>query len=172
MYYNLTCDLLQGIYIYSYISVSPCAREWWCMYRFKWPLCKKIALLVLVWCYKARIDREQDLWMYRLSEGCIKQWYDKSSDCGSLSKECEQWEQWSVNRGSNEVWTGGAMKFEQGSNEVWTGGAMYCEQWGQCSVSRGGNVVWAGGAMKCEQREQWSVSSGGNEVWAWGAMKQ
>ena len=62
------------------------------MYRFKWPLCKKIAPLVLVWCYKARSDREQDLWRYRLSEGCIKQWCDRPSGCGCLSKKCEQGE--------------------------------------------------------------------------------
>jgi len=50
------------------------------------------ALLVLVWCYKARSDREQDLWRYRLSEGCIKQWCDKPSGCGCLSSKCEQGE--------------------------------------------------------------------------------
>jgi len=65
------------------------------MYRFKWPLCKKSALLVSVWCYKARNDREQVLWRYRLSEGCIKQWFDKPSGCGCLRKKCELWEQWS-----------------------------------------------------------------------------
>jgi len=63
------------------------------MYQFKWPLCKKSALLVLVWCYKARGDREQDLWRYRLSEGCIKQWCGKPSGYVWLS---------------NEVWAGGA----------------------------------------------------------------
>jgi len=63
------------------------------MYRFIWPLCKISALLVLVWYYKARSDREQDLWRYRLSEGCIKQGCDKPLICGCLS---------------NEVWGGGA----------------------------------------------------------------
>jgi len=106
---------------------------------------------------KARGDREQDLWRYRLSEGCVKQWCDKPSGCGCLGKKC-------VSRGSNEVWTGGAMKCEQGeqwsvsrgSNEVCTGGAMKCEQEEQWSVSRGSNEVCTGGAMKCEQGEQWS----------------
>ena len=60
---------------------------------------------------KARGDREQDLWRYRLSEGCVKQWCDKPSGCGCLGKKC-------VSRGSNEVWTGGAMKCEQG--EQWS----------------------------------------------------
>ena len=85
---------------------------------------RETEVLVLVWCYKARGDREQDLWRYRLPEGCIKQWCDKPSGCGCLSKECEQGEQWSVSRGSNEVWAGGAMECGQG------------EQW---SVSRGSN---------------------------------
>jgi len=41
-----------------------------CKYQFKWPLCKKkSAVLVVVWCYKARGDREQDLWKYWLPEG-------------------------------------------------------------------------------------------------------
>ena len=56
----------------------------------------------------------------------------------------EQGVQWSVNRGCNEVWAGGAMKCEQG------------EQW---SVSRGSNEVWAGGAMKCEHGEQWTSNN-------------
>jgi hypothetical protein len=30
---------------------------------------KKIVVLVLVWCYKARGDKEQDLWQYWLPEG-------------------------------------------------------------------------------------------------------
>ena len=47
------------------------------MYQFKWPLCKKSAVLVLVWCYKATGDRAQDLWRYWLPEGCIKQWCDQ-----------------------------------------------------------------------------------------------
>ena len=56
---------------------------------------RKIKVLVLVWCYKARGDREHDLWRYWVSEGCIKQWCDKPSLYGSVSKKCEQWEQWS-----------------------------------------------------------------------------
>ena len=96
----------------------------------------KSALLVLVWCYKARGDREQDLWRYRLSEGCIKQWYDKPSGCGCLGKKCEQ--------GSNEMWAGGTMKCEQG------------EQW---RVSKGSNGVWEWGAMKCEHGELWTSNN-------------
>ena len=38
---------------------------------------RKSAVLVLVCWYKARCDREQDLWRYWLTEGCIKQWYDQ-----------------------------------------------------------------------------------------------
>jgi hypothetical protein len=53
---------------------------------------RKTKVLVLVWCNKARGDREQDLWRYRLSEGCIKQRYDKRSGYGCLSKKCELWE--------------------------------------------------------------------------------
>ena len=59
------------------------------MYRFKWSLCKKSAVLVLALCYKARGDREQDLWRYRLSEGYIKQWCDKPSGCGCVRKRCD-----------------------------------------------------------------------------------
>ena len=57
------------------------------MYRFKWPLCKK-KCSVLVWCYTARGDRVQDLQRY----SCIKQWCDKPSGYGCLSKKCEQGE--------------------------------------------------------------------------------
>ena len=56
---------------------------------------RKTKVLVLVWCNKARGDREQDLWRYRLPEGCIKQRYDKRSGYVCLSKKCELWEQWS-----------------------------------------------------------------------------
>jgi len=56
---------------------------------------RETAVLVLVWCYKARGDREQDLLRYRLSENCIKQWCDQPSCCGCVSKKCEQGEQWS-----------------------------------------------------------------------------
>ena len=55
---------------------------------------RETAVLVLVWCYKARGDREQDLWRCWLSEGCIKQWCDKPSGCGCVSKKCELGEQW------------------------------------------------------------------------------
>jgi hypothetical protein len=65
------------------------------MYQFKWPLCKKTKVLVLVWCCKCRGDGEQDLQKYWLPEGCIKQWCDKPSGYGCLSKKCEQGEQWS-----------------------------------------------------------------------------
>jgi hypothetical protein len=47
---------------------------------------KENAVLVLVWCYKARGDREQDLWKYCLPGGGIKQWYGKSMGGGSLCK--------------------------------------------------------------------------------------
>jgi hypothetical protein len=74
-------------------SGSPCSWEWCCMYQFKWPLCKK-KCSVLLWCYIAPVDREQDLWRYWLPEGCIKQWYDKPTGGGCLQ----------------EVWAGGGMK--------------------------------------------------------------
>jgi hypothetical protein len=38
---------------------------------------RETAVLVVVWCYKARGDKEHDLWRYWLPEDCIKQWYDK-----------------------------------------------------------------------------------------------
>ena len=38
---------------------------------------RKSALLVVVWCYKTRGDREHDLGRYWWPEGCIKQRYDK-----------------------------------------------------------------------------------------------
>ena len=56
---------------------------------------RKSAVLVLVWCYKARGDREQDLWRYWLPAGCNKQWCDRASGCGWSSNKCELWEQWS-----------------------------------------------------------------------------
>ena len=52
-------------------------------------------LLVLLWCYKARSDREQDLWSYWVPESCIKQWCDKPAGYGCLSKKCELWVRWS-----------------------------------------------------------------------------
>jgi hypothetical protein len=58
---------------------------------------RKIAVLVLVCCYKARGDREQDLWRYWLSERYIKQWHYKPTGDGWLSKKCELGEQWSSN---------------------------------------------------------------------------
>ena len=45
--------------------------------------------LVLVWCYKATGDREQDLWRYWLTEHCIKQWNEKPTGDGCLSKKYE-----------------------------------------------------------------------------------
>ena len=62
------------------------------MYQFKWPLCKKIALLVVVCCYKAGGDTERDLWMYWLPECCVKQ----PMGDGCLSKVCELGEEWSI----------------------------------------------------------------------------
>jgi len=56
---------------------------------------RKTKVLVLVCCYKARGDREQDLWRYWLPEGCIKKWYDGASGYGCLSKKCLKGEQWS-----------------------------------------------------------------------------
>ena len=53
---------------------------------------RETEVLVLVWCYKARGDRERDLWRYWLSEGCIKQWCDKPSVYGCVNKKCEQGE--------------------------------------------------------------------------------
>ena len=50
---------------------------------------RKTKVLVLVRCNK---DREQDLYWYRLPEGCIKQWCEKPSGYGCLSKKCEQGE--------------------------------------------------------------------------------
>jgi hypothetical protein len=55
---------------------------------------KKSAVLVLMCCYKVRGDREQDLWRYWLSEGCIKQRYDRASGYGCFSGKCLKGEQW------------------------------------------------------------------------------
>ena len=66
---------------------------------------RKHAVLVLVWCYKARGDREQDLWWCWLSEGCIKQWCNKPSGCGCVRKKCEQEEQWSSDLAVSCVWS-------------------------------------------------------------------
>jgi hypothetical protein len=52
------------------------------------------AVLVLVCCYKASGDREQYLWRYWLSEGCIKQRYNRASGCGCFCSECLKGEQW------------------------------------------------------------------------------
>jgi hypothetical protein len=52
-------------------------------------------VLVLVSCYKAGGDREQDLWRYWLSAGCNKQWYDRASGYGCLNNKCLKGEQWS-----------------------------------------------------------------------------
>ena len=67
------------------------------MYRFKWPLCKRNWSIVFSMILQSQGDREQDLWRYRLSEGCIKQRFDKRSGYVCLSKKCELWEQWSSN---------------------------------------------------------------------------
>jgi hypothetical protein len=56
---------------------------------------RKSAMLVLVWCYKARGERDWDLRRYWLPEGCIKQWYDKPTGGGCPSKKCGLGEQWS-----------------------------------------------------------------------------
>ena len=45
---------------------------------------RKITVLLEAWSYKARCDREQDLWRYWLPERCIKQWYDKPTGHGWL----------------------------------------------------------------------------------------
>ena len=54
---------------------------------------RKTRMLVLVCCYKARGDREQDLQSYRLPEGCIKKWCDRASGYGCLSNKCLKGEQ-------------------------------------------------------------------------------
>jgi len=56
---------------------------------------RKIIVLVLVCFYKARGDREQDLWRYWLREGCIMPWYDGASGYGCLNNKCLKGEQWS-----------------------------------------------------------------------------
>jgi hypothetical protein len=56
---------------------------------------RKSAVLVLDWCYKARGDREQNLWRFWLPAGCIKQWCDRASVFGCLSNKCLKAEQWS-----------------------------------------------------------------------------
>jgi hypothetical protein len=56
---------------------------------------RKSTVLILVWCYKARGDREQDLWRYWLPESRMKKRYEKPSAVGCSSKKCELWEQWS-----------------------------------------------------------------------------
>jgi len=57
---------------------------------------QEIAVLVLVWLYKARVDREQDLWRYWLPECTIKQWYNKPTGDGCLRKNCGLGEEWSI----------------------------------------------------------------------------
>ena len=58
---------------------------------------RKISVLVLVWCYIAIGEREQDLQRHKPPESCIKKPYDKPSGYGCLSKN--------VSRGSNEAVT-------------------------------------------------------------------
>jgi hypothetical protein len=56
---------------------------------------RKCSVLVLVWCYIARGQREQNLQRYKPPEICIKKRYDKPSGYGCPSNKCEQGEQWS-----------------------------------------------------------------------------
>jgi len=65
------------------------------MYRFKWPLCKKKCSFALSMMLQSQRWKRRDLWRYWLSKGCIKQWFDKPSNYGCLSKKCELGEQWS-----------------------------------------------------------------------------
>ena len=58
---------------------------------------RKTEVLVLVFCYKARGDREQDLWRYWLPEGCIK--------CGTTGLQVMVATATSVWRGSSEAVT-------------------------------------------------------------------
>jgi len=48
----------------------------------------KSAVLVLVWCCKSTVDREQSSWRYWPPEGCNKKWYDKRTVHGCL---CKKW---------------------------------------------------------------------------------
>jgi len=57
---------------------------------------RKNAVLVLVWYYKTRGDREQDLWRYWLPAGYIMQWYYKPTGDGCLSKKSGLGEQWTI----------------------------------------------------------------------------
>ena len=52
------------------------------MYRFKRPLCKKSAVLILVF---AAVDLQR----YRPPESCINQCFDKPSCCGCVRKRCD-----------------------------------------------------------------------------------
>ena len=76
------------------------------------------AVLVLVWCYIARGDREQDLWRCWLPEGHIKQRCDRASGYGCCSKKCEQGEQWTsdlaVSRTSSE-----ALRHTDWKHKIW-----------------------------------------------------
>ena len=56
---------------------------------------RKSAVLVLVCCYKARGDREQDLRRYKTPESHTKKWYYKRSGYGCLRNKCLKGEQWS-----------------------------------------------------------------------------
>ena len=52
-------------------------------------------LLFIVWCFKARGDKEHDLWRHWSPEGCIKQWYDKPEGMVASAR--------SVSWGSNDA---------------------------------------------------------------------
>jgi len=109
---------INGIVLYFWSSLR-CIKSWSVIYcrGFKFPhravvllvlesdgactglnghCARKSVVLVLVWCYKARCEREQDLWRYWLSEVCIKQRCDKPSGCGCVIKKCEQEEREAV----------------------------------------------------------------------------
>ena len=99
---------IKGIVLYSWSSAR-CIKIWIVIYcrGLKFPhravvllvlesdgactglnghLSKETKVLLSVWCYKARGDREHYFWRYRVSEGCVKQWCDKPSWYGCLSK--------------------------------------------------------------------------------------
>jgi len=89
---------------------------------------RKSAMLVLVWCYKATGDREQDLWSYWLPVGCIKQLYDKPTGDGCMQ----------------EVWAGG-------SNEALT--LLYLRTWSSPLTYRVKTQV-----SKCYYSHHWPES--------------
>jgi len=84
----------RGIKFPPQSSGSVCAREWWCMYQFKWPLCKEKYGVNFGMRLQAKCDKEQDLCRYWLPEHYIKQLYDKPTGDGYLSKKCGLGEEW------------------------------------------------------------------------------